>query len=89
MLCAKSEQEPPPMHALLALHLQVATVTWVHGPSVYRVGPLVVSSVCGDQITFGRGLLVSRDLADAFGLVVPRGTISLVFRYLLAEYSNQ
>ena len=35
-----------------------------------------------------RPLGVGWDLADAFGLVVPRTTVFLVFRYFLAERSN-
>ena len=59
---------------------------WGLGRLLYRVGPLelkVVSSVCGDQLTFVRRLLVGRDLADAFafGLIMPCVTVSLVFRY--------
>jgi hypothetical protein len=43
-----------------------------------------VIAACGDQITFGRGLLVGWDLVlDAFGLIVLHRTVSLMFRYFM------
>ena len=59
---------------------EMMAVLYIQGWLTYSV-----KCQCGDQITFGRGLLVGWGLADVFGLVMPRGTICLVFRYFMAE----
>jgi hypothetical protein len=52
---------------------------------LYRAVFLVVSRVCGDRIACAADSSVRRSHADVFGTVALRATISLVFRYFMAE----